>query len=207
MFIKYGKESYLVDIYQKGELYFNPCEYFRKLEDEQKARGIADGYDGGIHGIAENTKIVYPDKTSMSFGKSESSIIVQPALKTPIYCLRKCSCEKISKEYREKLRTQFPEHTHALLIDNEESFLNNVRYKMRNKAFSHDVFYEDKLYIEFFEFICHGESDVCFYTPRSKSTYYMTLKYEPINDPTIVKTIKIDDSNYYKTMFRKDIFF
>lgn len=68
------------------------------------------------------------------------SVITDPALKIPAYCLCKTETEYISAIYREKLREQFPEHTHALIIEDEEEFLEQVRYRFRNKAFAHDIF-------------------------------------------------------------------
>ena len=48
MFIKYGEEQHLVSLMNKGDMYYNPCKYFRDLEDVQKLRGIGDGNDGGM---------------------------------------------------------------------------------------------------------------------------------------------------------------
>ena len=207
MLIKYGQECHLKDFMEKGEMYFNPCKYFRELEEKQKKKGIGDGKDGGIHGMANKIKMIYSNGEVIEAGESESSIIVQPALSTPIYCMRKCCSANISKEYRDKLRDQFPEHTHALLIHDEKGFLENVRYNMRNKVFAHDILYEDKFTVDFLEFICTGDSDILFYKPKKKSSYYMKLIYEPEDKTAQQRHIYIDHSNFYKTMYRKDMFF
>lgn len=38
MFIKYGEYQHLLDLKDKGLIYFNPCKYFRDLEFEQQKK-------------------------------------------------------------------------------------------------------------------------------------------------------------------------
>ena len=207
MFIKYGEEQHLVSLMNKGDMYYNPCKYFRDLEDVQKLRGIGDGNDGGMVSEFKTLRMLASDGDEHVTHDRNFSIIVEPALKTPVFCLRKTDTEHISNDYREKLRSQFPKHTHALIIRDESEFKENVRYSLRNKAFAHTVFYEKQFMKEFFDFLKSGSSDIQFYAPKSTGAmYYMEISVQKVGDNTIERLF-IDYSNYYKTMFRKDSFF
>lgn len=48
MFIKYGAEPHLKALKEQGNIYFNPCKFFRDLEAQQLLKGIGDRNDGGI---------------------------------------------------------------------------------------------------------------------------------------------------------------
>ena len=212
MFIKYGAENHLSDLMTKGEIYLNPCKYFRALEREQMLKGIGDGKDGGITlPVAsvtaksnESNQVFHQDDVEMHF-------IVESCATTPIFCLRRDESEFITHEYRELLADQFPKHTHALIIRDEEQFLENIRYNFKSRAFAHDIFYQDRLSVELFNFWKKGESDIRFYAPRTRNRYYAKVKYMPIyvkdSKIRINEDFYIDDSNCYRTMFAKSIFF
>lgn len=207
MFIKYGEEQHLVSLMENGAMFFNPCRYFRDLEAVQKQKGIGDGNDGGVVSKCVNLRMVAPDGKEYVAHDSSVSFIVEPALKTPVFCLRKTNTEYISANYREKLRSQFPKHTHALIIRDESEFKENVRYGLLNKAFAHTVFYEKQFTIGFYDFLKNGSSDIRFIDPENTGAMpYLEMHYKRIGDDRVERLI-IDGSNYYKTMFRKDIFF
>lgn len=207
MLIKYGAEDHLKGLMEKGGMYFNPCEYFRKLEESQKKKGIGDGNDGGVSAAFYDIQMISPDGERHEIKDGNMSLIVEPAKRTPVFCLRRTNTKYISSEYREKLRSQFPEHTHALIIRDEKGFLENVRYNMRNQAFAHTVFYENQLSTEFYQFMQHGFSNILFYERNcSKRKYYMEIKLRYTGDDKL-RDLFINDSNFYRTMFRKDCFF
>ena len=56
MFIKYGAEGHLRALMEQGQMYMNPCKYFRDLEASQLLKGIGDCNDGGI--ITDEGKVV-----------------------------------------------------------------------------------------------------------------------------------------------------
>ena len=207
MLIKFGKEKHLFSLMNFGEMYFNPCEYFRNLEEKQKKRGIGDGNDGGLITPFTNARAVGENGKTVTLEDGSISVIMQPAAKTPVFCLRRVETKYISSEYREKLHEQFPEHTHALIIREESEFLENVRYHFKSKAFAHPIYYQDKLYIEFYQFLKDGKSEIRFYEPRSRNRYYMEIHMQPIDGGTKKESLVIDDSNFYKTMYRKSTFF
>ena len=188
----------------KGAMFFNPIKKFRELEEEQKKKGIGDANDGSIHATAEKAWISQSNKMAV-LNNANISVITDPALKIPAYCLRKTETEYISAIYREKLREQFPEHTHALIIEDEEEFLEQVRYRFRNKAFAHDIFYQDDFLLDFWNFLKCGQSDIMFYKPNAKKRYYSEMLFE--HNSGTREYLRIDDSNFYRTAFRKDIFF
>ena len=208
MFIKYGAENHLSDFCSKGEMYFNPCKYFRDLEEEQKKKGVGDGNDGGLCLQAEKVRAILPSGIGFEGSDVSLSLIVDPALKTPTFCIRRAETASISREYREKLREQFPNHTHALIIEDEAAFLKNIKRSFRGKAFAHDVFYQSIVTIEFVDFLNSGISEIDFCPPKKQSRYYMALRYWPEeNHESSIVERRIDDSNFFMTMFRKDTFF
>lgn len=177
MLIKFGQEQHMVDLRDKGAMFFNPIKKFRELEEEQKKKGIGDANDGSIHATAEKAWISQSNKMAV-LNNANISVITDPALKIPAYCLCKTETEYISAIYREKLREQFPEHTHALIIEDEEEFLEQVRYRFRNKAFAHDIFYQDDFLLDFWNFLKCGQSDIMFYKPNAKKRYYSEMLFE-----------------------------
>ena len=134
-----------------------------------------------------------------------SWVRTDPSLKIPAYCLCKTETEYISASYREKFREQFPEHTHALIIEDEEEFLEQVRYRFRNKAFAHDIFYQDDFLLDFWNFLKCGQSDIMFYKPNAKKRYYSEMLFE--HNSGTWEYFRIDDSNFYRNAFRTDILF
>lgn len=207
MFVKLGQEKHLYDLMTKGEMFFNPCKYFRDLEEEQKQKGIGDGRDGAITAQTDSACFVSTEGRRSELNHSTLSVIVEQALPTPIFCMRKVDNEFISAEYRKKLKEQFPEHTHALIIRDEAEFLENIRYSFKNRVFAHSIFYQDRLTTDFISFLKNGSSDTRFYAPKPRQRYYMEAFYEPIDKSEEGYRFFIDDTNFYKTMYKKDLYF
>ena len=205
MFIKYGEEDHISKLKTNGEIFFNPCECFRKLEFEQMQKGIGDREDGGISATCDTIFVESLRGIVRKLENQKSSFIVEPCLKTPTFCLRESSEPYITSTYREKLHIQFPKHTHALVIKNETVFLENIRYHFKSRAFGHQIFYQDYFFTDFMDFLHRGTSDMNFYVPQSKSRYYAIFRCIPNSGGEF--TQRVDDSNFYKTMFRKGLFF
>lgn len=207
MFIKYGKKEHLESLLNKGEMFFNPAIKFREIEKVQKNRGQGDRNDGGLHSKASTIIMTDPHGRTIEAHNIENSVFMSAANETPVFCLKRTEEEYISEEYREELRNQFPDYTHALIIEDEKEFLECVRYSMHSKAFAHDVFYEDNVYtLDYIDFLKSGNSEMQFYPMKAKKKYYAhTIATD--TDNRHVRDFFIDDSNFYKTMFRKDTFF
>ncbi|QOX62381.1 hypothetical protein FRZ06_02905 [Anoxybacterium hadale] len=204
MFIKYGEELHLLKLMTEGLIYFNPCEYFRNLEIKQMERGIGDCNDGGILASGEVTLQTSDGKVYKNKNQSVA-FIAEPCLKTPVFCIKRAKSDNITVEERHNLAEQFPKHTHALIIENEVNFLENIRYCFRSKAFCHDIFYQNELFTDFTEYLFNAISETYFYEPKKKARYYAT--FTSFLNSGEVKRLRIDDSNYFKTMFRKNLFF
>ena len=206
MFIKYGIKKHLTNLKNKGEMHFCPCKQYREFEEKQNQKGIGDKNDGGLYAMAEYSWVTFPDGSSVVLHNTYTSVIIESALKTPVFCLRISENQYITKSDREILHDQFPEYTHALLIRDENAFLKQVRYRFRSKAFAHEVFYQDQYFVDFIEFLKSGKSRMNFYQPKPKEKeYFGTMTLKPIDGKE--EQFRIDNSNYYRTMFRKATFF
>ena len=207
MFIKYSTEEYLKNLVEKGEMYFNPAKRFRELEERQKLKGQGDRHDSGLHSRANAAILERPDGCFVAVRNLDNSIIMGPAQDTPVFCLKCADTEFITQEYYEEIKLQFPAYTHALIIDNERDFLENIRFSLRNRAFSHKVFYQNEYFVDFIDFMYSGCSDTRFYPIKKRGRhYYAHIRFEDTNG-RIERDFFIDDSNYFRTMFRKDLFF
>ena len=207
MFIKYGAEGHLRALMEQGQMYMNPCKYFRDLEASQLLKGIGDCNDGGI--ITDEGNVVLKHRNGSYYEIPNQSIafIVEPCLHIPVFCLKQSERSTLSLADREVLREQFPTHTHALVIDDEFSFFENIRISFAGNAFCHSIFYQDKFFVDFLEFLEGGKSDVQFNNPKPTPRYYAEMISLP-NDPNDrAHRFRIDDTNYFKTMFRKGTFF
>ena len=202
MYIKYGNEENLSNLMKKGEIYFRPAIEFRLLEEKNGEKGIGDIDDSGIAAKAINAELFDGKKKYLQFNNIDTSIIVQRSKKTPVFCFSQCETFYITQKERNMLRQQFPDHTHALIIEKENEFLENVRYSFNNKAFIHRVYYQDLLCEDYVEFLYSGQSLKKFYLPHASQKYYAKLSTFD-NEGKLKRIITIDDSNFYKTMFRK----
>ena len=206
MFIKYGEAHYLEQFYRLGEMFFSPCYKFRELEKNQ-TKGIGDKHDGGIH-TRDNQCLVIPQNgIPFSAYNAEISFIADCCRLTPTYCLKQTNIAYINEQEYITLLNHFPKHTHALIIENENDFLENIRYHFRNKAFTHKVFYQDDMMTDFSDFLFNGDSDIMFYKPHApKQKYYFDIVETDLDDKP-KRSLRIDKSNAQKTMFSKGLFF
>jgi len=200
MFVKLGKEEHLRALLDKGEMYFNPCKYYREIEHQ----GIGDKNDGGQTAICESVDIYVRDSVG-HVSNVDISWICESCLNTPIFCLMQLDAPQLSADVVEHLKKDFPEYDYALVLNDEDDFLEKVRYNFRSKAFAHKVFYQDNYYTDYFDFLLRGESDVRFYVPHKKAQYYAHIIYDGMNGEK--KYLRIDDSNAHKMMYRKGLAF
>lgn len=210
MFIKYGAEANLKSLMEFGKMYFNPCKYFRALEAEQLLKGIGDCNDGGI--VTNAGRVFVQDKANNFYEAEEQCIafVIQRCLSIPIFCLKQSSDVTLSADECAEIHKQFPNHTHALIIEDEKSFLENIQSSFQQKAFSHHVFYEEKFTVDFLDFLEAGLSDIDFNIPKSGSEYYAEIFTDPVDkdaENLKAKHFRIDNSNFFKTMYRKKPFF
>ena len=194
MFLKFGKREHIEKL-KKGYMWFNPCIKFRQWENDDM---IYDPFDGGI---AFQSSIVH--SKDLQLNNLKFSSIIEPAKNTPIYCLKYVAeYEDLHDGISELIRQQ-PEYDTVFIIDNEEKFLSQVSYRFNKKVFVHKVFYQDVLGTDFVNFIFNGVSDINFISPIKQRKYYMEIKTSLNNQAD--EYIKIDDSNYFKTMYSKGL--
>ncbi len=205
MFLKYGKKDNLEKL-KDGGIFFSPCKVFQNIEKEQLNKGQGDQWDGTLTTKAIEVEL-YADGFYKKLSDIDFSVIVSKSENTPIFCIKAAESYHVTQEQYKKIRIQSPDWTHVLVIEDESAFLENIRFNMRNKAFAHKVFYENVICDDFIEFLRFGKSDIRFYTPKyKKSNDYMYMKVKLFADSNEV-FIRIDDSNYYMTMYKKDVFF
>lgn len=205
MFLKYGTKEHLEGL-KNGGMFFNPCKVFRDMEREQLNKGQGDRLDSSLTAKASEATL-YSKEFYAKLSELDFSVIVQKSQNTPMFCIKVADDYHISKEQYEEIKKQSEDWTHVLVIRDEDAFLENVRFSMKNRAFGHEVFYENVMCDDFVDFLKSGESDFRFYKPRaSRRRYYMDIK-ETRLDGSPGGILRIDDSNYYKTMYKKDVFF
>ena len=195
MFLKYGTKEHLEGL-RSGEMFFNPCKLFQNMEKEQINKGQGDQLDSFMAAKASEA-VLFSNEFYAKLSAIDFLVIVPKSKSTPMFCIKVADDWHISKEQYEEIKKQSEDWTHVLVIRDEDAFLENVRFSMKNRAFGHKVFYENVICDDFVDFLKSGESDFRFYKPRaSRRKYYM-----------YIKETRIDDSNYYKTMYIKDFFF
>ena len=124
------------------------------------------------------------------------AFIVEPCLCVPIFCLKRSEQAKISIAEREKLRKQFPNHTHALIIEDEHAFLKNIQSSFDENAFCHEIFYQDKFFTDYLEFLLSGQSDITFNVPAATARYYAEIYMVPDDHNKSTVRFRIDDLLY-----------
>ena len=205
MFLKYGTKEHLEGL-RSGEMFFNPCKLFQNMEEEQINKGQGDRLDSFMAAKASEV-VLFSNEFYAKRSAIDFSVIVPKSKSTPMFCIKVADDWHISKEQYEEIKKQSEDWTHVLVIRDEDAFLENVRVSMKNRAFGHKVFYENVMCDDFVDFLKQGESDFLFYKPKaSHRRYYMDIKVTRF-DGSPGGIIRIDDSNYYKTMYKKDVFF
>ncbi|MBU3114037.1 hypothetical protein [Clostridium lacusfryxellense] len=139
--VKFSDEKWTLESLQKGTLYLNTLEYFRKLEKETNERGMGDDNEGRLILTDLNMK-VYDNKTGnlILSGKAKSSAITtqedseKHVLCTSYIDFRSLEIIEQGKDYfkanifyTEEQKTEFKKHfgKYALIISFTE-FVNNI---------------------------------------------------------------------------------
>ena len=200
MFIKFGIKQHLENLMTNGAMWFNPCIKFREWKITE---GIKDSQDGGFKLTAEYTHFFDTAGNFICSGNKRIGLIMNPAQQTPIFCLYKANDKIEIINSIADIKAEFPNYDYALIIDNEYEFLENIRFSFRNKAFCHKIFYQDELSVEFVDFLFDGTSDTLFFKPKNKVNPYAYCEYRPLNG--VPRRLNIDDSNFYKTMYSKNL--
>jgi len=146
MFLKFGQEEHIRDLYQNGTIFMNSIQYFRKLEDGE-LRG--DRYEG-INRIRN-----YPagqfEIPSLNFKGNYLSLQVREAYETVVgnifslYCISSHGWENPNDFKIDEKIKKFG--SHCLLIKDNAKFLSLIEEKLKELKvkFNHNfVTYYDK---------------------------------------------------------------
>lgn len=129
MFLKFGNETNLKDLYENGTIYMNPIQYFRKIEDKE-LRG--DSYEGASEiinypsGEFEIPAIRYKGShlgihLKMSFDEVLGNIY-------SLYCISSNGWKNPEDFFVDQKIKQFG--THCLMVKDNVKFLNLVEKKL-----------------------------------------------------------------------------
>jgi len=146
MFLKFGQEEHIMDLYKNGTIYINPIQYFRILEDNE-LRG--DKYEGISKitnipgGVIENKELnIKANFVHLELRESYKEVVGNIY---SLYCIS-------SFGFPNPLDYKFDERnlrfgSHCLMIKDNKAFLNLIEKKLKslNLRFRHDfVEYYDR---------------------------------------------------------------
>ncbi|SFC30827.1 hypothetical protein SAMN05421780_104196 [Flexibacter flexilis DSM 6793] len=147
MFLKFGQEEHITDLYQNGTIFMNPIQYFRKIEDGE-LRG--DKYEG-ISKI-NNYPAGQFETPSLNFKGNYISIQIRESYETvlgnifSLYCVSSHGwTNPMEFKIDEKIKNF---GSHCLLIKDNVTFLTLIENKLRqlNIAYKHGfiTYYDTK---------------------------------------------------------------
>lgn len=146
MFLKFGEEKHINDLYHNGTIYMNPIQYFRKFEDNE-LRG--DSYEGVSKirnlptGQFEIPAIGYKGNY-LAFHIAESYEIILGNIFS-LYCISSHGWENPTDFRIDDKVKNFG--SHCLMVKDNEKFLSLIENKLKElnyKFFHNFVKYYDK---------------------------------------------------------------
>ncbi|WP_010241521.1 hypothetical protein [Clostridium arbusti] len=149
MLIKFSDEKSNLESLQQGNLYLNTLEYFHKMEQETKTKGMGDNYEGR-HVLADVNFKMYDNETGKLFlsGTSKQSVIkTKEDSEKHILCtsyIDYSSIEIIEQGkdffkgnvlFKEEEKSEFRKHfgKYALIISFGD-FINNIKSSFENQG-------------------------------------------------------------------------
>lgn len=151
--IKFGKKKHLMQIV-KNELRFSPSQQYINIEEQQHNHGQGDLLEGKWRIHAEGFKVFHP-VTHEFLGKvdrkSELMVSVQDVNDMPVFCLSKFGEEYfeegnflvITKNKLDKIKKDFPDATHALIILEPDKFVKSVKKSIGHNIAADEIHYFD----------------------------------------------------------------
>ena len=152
VFIKYGEKEHLQQIVD-GSLRFCPSQIYVRMEEELHDKGQGDMLEGKWRIHADILKMEDPVTGKVKEIKDTDILIsIQDVNSMPIFCLSYYEteqilkdCEKkvirITKEKIENIKRDFNKATHALIIKNPNSFIEEVEKAENHKIISDKIHY------------------------------------------------------------------
>ena len=208
VFVKYGEEEHLKQIVD-GSLRFSPSEVYVKMEEEQHNKGQGDMLDGkwvinnvmGGRLIEEGTGRVYIIPSNARF-----FITIQDVNSMPVFCLSYYDEQYITEEDSQRsfylpedkvnsLKHDFPKATHALLIFEQDVFIEEVQKAEGHKIISDRIHYFnfDTNEIRMASFLTTGNEET-----EQKSGIAYTTTYEDRYRHLLCKDNNFKDQDEYR---------
>lgn len=137
-FLKFGEEQFLSRLL-KNKIYFTTAKRCIEYEEKAKKKGVGDQFEAGI-GLYSNAPVRLSSQSGSVVIPNFSAILrLEPAEGIPIYCVFAVDeeyCTELSdsrfmislpKDVREWFTEHYPEHTHVTIIQDPDTFCNDVQ--------------------------------------------------------------------------------
>ena len=149
VFVKYGKEEHLQQIVD-GKRRFSPSQNYVKMEELLHNKGQGDLLEGKMPLQIEAAQ-VYDTDTNELVGimpKRRILISIQDVNNMPVFCLSSYSISEdnmlsLEHEHLDSIKSDFPDATHALIIQSSDTFIEDVKSIIGHKIVSDHIRYYD----------------------------------------------------------------
>lgn len=181
VFIKYGQKEHLEQLVS-GSIRFAPTEDYISTEKSTGVKGQGDSDEGKLH-IKSTRTVLQPHD-----GASSATIIpdlraclsFEDVNRLPVFCLSQYSEEdmvneqilKLPKEKVDVIKHDFPKATHALIIQEPETFISDVK-KVSEDVDSNEIKYFDYnyLWLDMLSFITSTSKDSKCFSLTTENIY------------------------------------
>ena len=136
MFLKFGSEKDIQDLFDNGAIYLNTIEYFRKLEDKELRGDIYEGATKVINSLPGTIRIPNTDR-DIKYEKIHLKISYDSVLGN-LYCLYCISSYGFPNPFDfmiDKRNLRFG--THCLMIKDNQYFINSIENKLEKEGFKY----------------------------------------------------------------------
>lgn len=150
VFVKYGEKEHLQNIID-GTIRFAPAQTYIKMEEELHNKGQGDLLEGKWVIHAESMKMILHDtgETIKMPGKANVIVNIQDVHNMPVFCLTEYGEDYISDtemllvpdDELESIKHDFPKATHALIILDDDKFVDAVEVAGEHKIYSDSIHY------------------------------------------------------------------
>ncbi len=170
IFVKYGKQEHLQQIVD-GSIRFAPSQNYVLMEKALHNKGQGDLLDGKMKIKAESVRLYHPetDELLWNFPKCEFVVSIQDVNNMPVFCLSKYDetdifaenenlYVNIRKHKIDRIRNDFRDATHALIIFEPEKFIGDILKINGHSVVGDSIRYYDYEYnsLQMFAFLSSG---------------------------------------------------
>lgn len=149
IFVKYGKKEHLQQIVD-GSLRFSPSQNYVKMEELLHNKGQGDLLEGKMLLQIEGGQLYDPETNELRgiLPKCRILINIQDVNNMPVFCLSSYSISvdnmlSLEHEHLDSIKSDFPDATHALIIQSPDTFIEDVKSIIGHKIVSDHIRYYD----------------------------------------------------------------